>query len=78
MEQSLQLRGQSAGLLLVPGLHHRTLISWANNASRVVEEMKAEMCEGCVVFPLHQLLYVSYYYVKYLKCRFESCCMVSM
>lgn len=68
---------RDAGLLLIPGLHHKTLISWANSASRVVEKMKAKMCEGFAVFCSDQLIYASCYYVN-AKGKFESCCTVSI
>lgn len=63
---------EAARLLRVPGLHHRTPVSWANSASRVVEKTKAKMCEGFVAFCLDQLIDASCYYIE-AEGKFESC-----
>lgn len=68
---------EAAGPLQIPGLHHRTPVSWANSASRVVEKPKAKMCEGFVGFCLDQLIDASSYYIK-AKGKFESCWTISM
>lgn len=72
-----QARVRDTGLLPDPGLQHRTQVSWANHAARAVEKLQGKMCEGFVVFCLHQLIYVSCYYVK-AKGKVESRCVVSM
>lgn len=81
MEWVVELRDrpglEAARLLWIPGLHHRTPVSWANSALRVVEKTKAKMCEGFVAFCLDQLIDASFYYIE-PKGKFESCWVIRM
>lgn len=77
MELSDRPGSEAAGLLQIPELYHRTPVSWANSAPRVVEKPKAEMCEEFVGFCLDQLIGASCYYIK-AKGKFESCWTISL